>query len=397
MTNPENAIGTNGAFGGRTSPNAFNDVLSGLQGNPNQLYKGGGILSGWTVSSTSADQITLGGNGVVRDVAIASDPNGNLVTVNNISEQPISVDMPARPTSGSRLDGVIAYVQNPPQGVSTVVDNPGACGIIGVAGSGASTLADSTIRNAISADGGEGATAYYVVLATVTRSWTETTINQASVTAGKDLSTQAIRDNLLINRRPIWDTLVSTNTNASGDNQTFTVKSQLGKTYTLYNANGGAGVHFPSQASLRNVNVVEGYSSVLYNSTINNQSLRVNGIAAGSTVYSDVIGTNSANLTPTGAGPRTAQFQAESNVNYATVVSMGGPTAGIILHYIGQRQETSSVWIYFVEAKLTGSQTNYSGALQFNAVDNQTITGIYQMGTAGKVQSCRHTIKLFYQ
>ena len=172
MTNPNNAIGTNGAFGGRTSPNALNDVLSGLKGTTG-TYKGAGILSGWQVSAASADQITLGGDGLNRDVAIAADPNGNFVTVNNISEQPVSVTMPSKPTSGSRLDGVVVYVQNPPQGTSTVVDNPGACGIIGVAGGGSTILSDTTIRNAITADGGEGATAYYAVLATVRRSWSD--------------------------------------------------------------------------------------------------------------------------------------------------------------------------------------------------------------------------------
>ena len=31
MANPNNAIGTNAAFGGRTSPNAFNDVLGAFK------------------------------------------------------------------------------------------------------------------------------------------------------------------------------------------------------------------------------------------------------------------------------------------------------------------------------------------------------------------------------
>lgn len=391
MTNPNNAIGTNGAFGGRTSPNALNDVLSGLKGTTG-TYKGAGILSGWQVSAASADQITLGGDGLNRDVAIAADPNGNFVTVNNISEQPVSVTMPSKPTSGSRLDGVVVYVQNPPQGTSTVVDNPGACGIIGVAGGGSTILSDTTIRNAITADGGEGATAYYAVLATVRRSWSETTINRASVTLGKDLSGQYIRDNLLINRRPIWDTLLSTHVGT--ENQTLTVTSQLGKTYTLYSANGGAGIHFPSQSSLRDVNMIESWSSVRYNSVIEDKDLRVNGIATGSRVYTTVIGTNSSG---TGVGPRSAVNTTDPGVQYASVVSMKGASNAIAVHYIGQRLATSSTWIYFAEAKVSGSQTNYAGSFECTAVNDTTIPGLYQMGTIGIVSSCRHIVKLFYQ
>ena len=80
MANPNNAIGTNAAFGGRTSPNAFNDVLG--------AFKNRGILSGWVCSPNSGMSVVLGGDGINRDVAIAEDNAGNKTTVNNISGSP---------------------------------------------------------------------------------------------------------------------------------------------------------------------------------------------------------------------------------------------------------------------------------------------------------------------
>ena len=87
MTNPNDAVGTNGAFGGRTSVNAFNDVLAVLSS---------GILSGWACSPNSGMSVVVGGDGSNRDVAIAEDNAGNKTTINNISASPIAVTMPAK-------------------------------------------------------------------------------------------------------------------------------------------------------------------------------------------------------------------------------------------------------------------------------------------------------------
>lgn len=161
MTNPDNAIGTNAAYGGRTSVKAFNDVLSAFTT---------GILSGWDCAPDSGLTVSLGGGNGERDVAIAEDNNGNKATINNISQDEVYVTMASAPVSNSRIDAIVAYVDNPPQGTSTVADNPGACGIIPVSGTAAaSPLApdDSAIRNAITSDGASGTTAYYVILAYV--------------------------------------------------------------------------------------------------------------------------------------------------------------------------------------------------------------------------------------
>jgi len=163
MANPNNAIGTNAAFGGRTSPNAFNDVLG--------AFKNRGILSGWVCSPNSGMSVVLGGDGINRDVAIAEDNAGNKTTVNNISGSPVSVTIGAAPASQSRIDAIVVYVENPPQGTATATDNYDAVNILVVEGNTASTPVapnESMIRTAITADGASGATAYYVVLAYIT-------------------------------------------------------------------------------------------------------------------------------------------------------------------------------------------------------------------------------------
>ena len=162
MTNPNNAVGTNGAFGGRTSVNAFNDDLASYTA---------GILSGWACEPDSGLTVALGGDGNTRDVAIAEDNAGNKTTINNISGSPISVTVGSAPSTNSRIDSIVAYVDNPPTGSATVTDNYGACGLIIVAGTASATPTapnESAIRTAITADGASGTTAYYVVLANVT-------------------------------------------------------------------------------------------------------------------------------------------------------------------------------------------------------------------------------------
>lgn len=177
-TNPNNAVGTNAAYDGRTSVKAFNDALGAYSR---------GILSGWACSPNTGMTVSLGGDGTTRDIAIAEDVAGNKITVNNISESPISVTMSAAPATNSRIDLVVAYVDNPPQGSSTSVDNPGACGLIKVDGTAAADPVapnDSAIRTAITADGASGATAYYVVLAIITIASGTTDLTSSNIAVG---------------------------------------------------------------------------------------------------------------------------------------------------------------------------------------------------------------------
>lgn len=178
MTNPNNAIGTNGAFGGRTSVNAFNDDLSAWSR---------GVMSGWACVPDSGMTVALGGDSNIRDVAVAVDDAGNRTSINNISQAPVKVTIPGAPASNTRIDSIVAYVDNPPQGSATITDNYESCGIIVVSGTAtANPVApnESTIRTAITADGATGATAYYVVLANVSVASGTTDITAGEIEAG---------------------------------------------------------------------------------------------------------------------------------------------------------------------------------------------------------------------
>lgn len=161
MTNPNNAIGTNAAYGGRTSVNAFNDDLAAYNR---------GIMSGWQCVPNTGLTVSVGGVSGTRDVAIAEDNIGNKTTINNISFSPVNVSLAAAPVANSRIDLIVVYVDGSPDGTAEDVDNPSACGIISVKGTAAASPvepSDSDIRDAITADGASGTTAYYTVLASV--------------------------------------------------------------------------------------------------------------------------------------------------------------------------------------------------------------------------------------
>lgn len=165
-TNPNNAVGTNGAFGGRTSVNALNDVLA--------AFSGAGILSGWRCVPSSGMTVTIGGqDNDIRDAAIAEDPYGNRTTINNISRQPISITLSAASASSTRYTTIVAYVNSPTNASNTNLDNPSVAGIIAVNGTAVaaptipSVPTDAQIRTAITTDGGTGSAAYYVRLATI--------------------------------------------------------------------------------------------------------------------------------------------------------------------------------------------------------------------------------------
>lgn len=204
MTNPNNAVGTNGAFGGRTSVNAFNDVMA--------AFIGRGIISGWGISPSSGMTVAIGGDGENRDVAVAEDNAGNKTSVNNISQAPINLAVMAAPATNNRIDAIVAYVDNPPSGASTVVDNYGACGLIDVPGTvSASPSApdESAIRTAITTDGGAGATAYYVVIGYVNIAAGTTDITSDMITAGPyaQIGTNQIADESITSDKIDWATI----------------------------------------------------------------------------------------------------------------------------------------------------------------------------------------------
>ena len=177
-SNPNNALGTNGAYGGRTSVNAFNDVLG--------AFNNRGILSGWGCVPGSGLTVELGGNGSARDVALAEDNIGNKTTVNNISQAPIPVEMPAAPANNSRVDSIVAYIESSPS-TNAETDNYSAVNLLVVSGNTGTTPSapsESEIRTAITADGASGSTAYYVVLANITIPAGTTDIDATMISRG---------------------------------------------------------------------------------------------------------------------------------------------------------------------------------------------------------------------
>lgn len=226
-TNPNNAVGTNAAYSGRTSVNAFNDDLAAYSR---------GILTGWNCQVDTGLTIILGGGHSVRDVAIAEDNAGNKTTINNISLDEVPVTLDTAPGANSRIDAIVAYVDNPPQGSDSTADNPEACGIIPVAGTPAvdpQVPDDNAIRTAITADGASGTTAYYVVLATVTVPTGTTDLIPEYIQQGDKsvLNTNQIADGSINSSKLDWTTFPS-------QRLTFTSKdtTQSGTTLVSYTA-----------------------------------------------------------------------------------------------------------------------------------------------------------------
>lgn len=270
MTNPNNAVGTNAAYGGRTSVNAFNDDLN--------IYSRG-IISGWACSPKSGMTVQIGGNGSERDVAAAEDNAGNKTSINNISGSPIDVTIPAAPATNNRIDLIVAYADNPPSGTSTVVDNPAACGIIVVSGTAAASPTEPTnaaIRSAITADGATGSTAYYVILAKIRVGTGVTTIGSGVITQGarvesgatagaNTVATSSLQDGAVTSDKIDWTTLgiVNYSTSEVATGATWVNGSQIYKRSYYISAGPAAGgtttISFGSSVTL--VVKVEGYLS----------------------------------------------------------------------------------------------------------------------------------------
>ena len=186
MTNPNNAIGTNGAFDGRTSPNALNDLAAAFAR---------GIVSGWNCVPKSGMTVQLGGSASVRDVALAEDNAGDKLTINNRSGAPVEITLDGAPATNNRIDAIVAYVDNPSTGDGNTTDNPTACGIIAVSGTVAANPTaptDEQIRSAITTDGATGGVAYYVILATIRVGTSVTSIGSGVITQGAAATTEKI-------------------------------------------------------------------------------------------------------------------------------------------------------------------------------------------------------------
>lgn len=188
MTNPNNAVGTNAGFNGRSTPNAINDILA--------AFPDGGIVSGWGCSPKSGMTVQIGGNGTKRDVAIAKNNTGDFTTINNRLGSPIDITLDGAPSTGNRIDVIVAYVNNPQNGTGAAdVDFPSQTGIIAVKGTAAGSPSEpstATIQSAITADGGNGTTAFWTKLAKITVGQGVTTIGSGVITAADSAKTSNI-------------------------------------------------------------------------------------------------------------------------------------------------------------------------------------------------------------
>lgn len=246
MTNPNNAIGTNAGFGGRTSPNALNDNLAAWTR---------GVISGWACSPKSGMIVQIGGSGSDRDVAVAEDNAGNKTSINNRNASPVDITLSGASSTGNRIDSIVAYVDNPAQGTSSNVDYAPACGIIAVKGtvsSNPSAPTNARIRSAITADGANGTAAYYVVLANVTVGQGVTTIGSGAIAQGTKATLQQFMDSIATNSRldiGKWHFYLTgfSNSAAGWQNHTLSIPSDFGgniKDIHISAAYGNSGENF---------------------------------------------------------------------------------------------------------------------------------------------------------
>ena len=269
MTNPNNAIGTNAGFGGRTSPNALNDNLAAWTR---------GVISGWACSPKSGMIVQIGGSGSDRDVAVAEDNAGNKTTINNRNGSPVDITLSGASSTGNRIDSIVAYVDNPAQGTSSDVDYAPACGIIAVKGtvsSNPSAPTNAQIRTAITADGANGTAAYYVVLANVTVGQGVTTIGSGAIAQGTKATLQQFMDSIATNSRldiGKWHFYLTgfSNSAAGWQNHTLSIPSDFGgniKDIHLSAAYGNSG---------------ENYGCTWFDQSINSVKVRFYQATAGS-------------------------------------------------------------------------------------------------------------------
>lgn len=401
MSNPDNAIGTNGAYNGRTSVDAFNDDLS--------VYSRG-ILNGWSCVVSSGLTVALGGVNGVRDVAVATDNNGNNTTINNISQSPVQVTISSAPATNSRIDLVVAYVDNPPQGVSTTADNPNACGLIVVKGTANASPVepdDGAIRTAITADGASGTTAYYVVLAKVTIASGTTDLTNDNITQGSVAQTNGglITDGSITGSKIDWNT-TGTGYAEGGTGDSYfrrikwvtvwdyyktsapatatvdgTYTSPSGNPYEFIVVNHRTGGAITSGAE----NITHARGGIIYQPTTHRSvQIAIRGITAGQNTYFDCMGGydigNSTAITPyrytaTGVSgqPYSSAITVGSSNNQNTISVTWEATRG-----------TTSRW-WHIRGTIYGQRVAASFVISAAATTNGTIPGIYIPGTASNL------------
>lgn len=198
--NPNNLLG-------QSNPNGTVGVSLGIDpAGANEAFSAG-ATSGFYVTPTSPAgmSVEVGGAVGVVDSALVRSASGITFPVGNVTGTPITLTVPAAPSTNSRIDSVVLYVDT--SVTATLTDGADAVGIEIVSGTSASTPVaptDAQIRSAIT----NGAAIAYTVLADITVSSSTTTItasnisqaDRAQITADKiDFATYAEMSGLTSN------------------------------------------------------------------------------------------------------------------------------------------------------------------------------------------------------
>ena len=190
--NPNNLLG-------QSNPNGTVGVSLGIDpAGANEAFSAG-ATSGFYVTPTSPAgmSVEVGGAVGVVDSALVRSASGITFPVGNVTGTPITLTVPAAPSTNSRIDSVVLYVDT--SVTATATDGANAVGMEIVSGTSASNPVpptDQQIRSAIQ----DGASIAYTVLANITVSSSTSTItasnisqaNRAQITADKiDFATTA--------------------------------------------------------------------------------------------------------------------------------------------------------------------------------------------------------------
>lgn len=171
--NPNNLLG-------QSNPNGTVGVSLGIDpAGANEAFSAG-ATSGFYVTPTSPAgmSVQVGGAVGVVDSALVRSASGITFPVGNTSGTPITLTVPAAPSTNSRIDSVVLYVDTAT--TATLTDGADAVGIEIVSGTSGSSPVPPTeaqIRSAIT----DGASIAYTVLANITVTSSTSTITASNI------------------------------------------------------------------------------------------------------------------------------------------------------------------------------------------------------------------------
>lgn len=198
MTNPDNIVRVRARNGGRASVYEANAWCQNWTT---------GFVEGSITQNTSADMnILVNGSPSKPAVAIAATPAPYNIALDIVGQKAIAITAPA---TNSRYSAIVAYTDDLSLATTedTVTGSPASCGLIVVNGTTSATPVyptDATIRTAITADGGTGSQAAYVVLAYILVANDTTTITNSLIT-----NTEAVLRNNAVATNSIKDSAVT--------------------------------------------------------------------------------------------------------------------------------------------------------------------------------------------